>query len=130
MASRPSRPTAQLPPPRAPAAGAPAAAPATAPAAAAATATTAAAPAAVSEFGVPECDNYLTKYMACIDSKVPEGARATVRQALDQTKAQWKQAAATPAGQGRPGHGMQGGHGFGQDGDGGLRLQLVAPTSN
>lgn len=62
--------------------------------------TAAAAPAAtgVSEFGVPECDDYMSKYVACIDSKVPEAARAMVRQGLDQTKAQWKQAASTPEG--------------------------------
>ncbi len=62
--------------------------------------TAAAAPAATgaSEFGVPECDDYMSKYVACIDSKVPEAARAMVRQGLDQTKAQWKQAASTPEG--------------------------------
>ncbi len=57
----------------------------------------AAAPVA-SEFGVPECDDYLTKYLTCIDSKVPEAARASVRQSVEQTKAAWKQAAATPEG--------------------------------
>ncbi len=51
-----------------------------------------------SEFGVPECDEYLTKYLACVDSKVPEAARGMVRQNLDATKASWKQAAATPEG--------------------------------
>ena len=58
------------------------------------------APAAVAagDFGVPECDEYFTKYFACIDTKVPESARAMVRQSLDQTKAQWKQAASTPEG--------------------------------
>jgi hypothetical protein len=50
------------------------------------------------EFGVPECDEYLTKYLACVDSKVPEAARGMVRQQLDATKASWKQAAATPEG--------------------------------
>ena len=54
--------------------------------------------AAVSEFGVPECDEYMTKYLACIDSKVPEAGRAMVRQQLEATKAQWKQAASTPEG--------------------------------
>jgi hypothetical protein len=49
-----------------------------------------------SEFGVPECDEYFKKYLACIDSKVPESARAQVRLGLDQTKAAWKQAAANP----------------------------------
>jgi hypothetical protein len=69
-------------------------APAASPAAAAAPA----AAAGASEFGVPECDDYIKKYLACIDSKVPEAARATVRQSLDQTKSAWTQAAATPQG--------------------------------
>jgi hypothetical protein len=50
------------------------------------------------DFGVPECDQYVRKYLACIDSKVPDAARAMVRQGLDQSRAQWKQAAATPEG--------------------------------
>jgi len=50
------------------------------------------------DFGVPECDEYINKYQACIDSKVPEAARQMVRQSFDQTKASWKQAAATPEG--------------------------------
>lgn len=75
-------------PPPAKSATAPAAPPAAAAPAAAAT----------SEFGVPECDSYMTKYLACIDSKVPEAARAQVRQGLEQTKAAWKQAAQTPQG--------------------------------
>jgi hypothetical protein len=50
------------------------------------------------DFGVKECDDYLRKYLACIDSKVPEATRAMVRQSLDQTKASWKQIAATPQG--------------------------------
>ena len=74
----------------------------TAPAAPAATqASAAAAPAAapaVADFGVAECDDYMAKYLACVDSKVPEAARATMRQTLEQTKAQWKQAASTPQG--------------------------------
>jgi hypothetical protein len=73
-------PAASAPPP---------AAASTAPAASAASTTAA-------EFGVPECDDYFKKYLACIDSKVPEAARAQVRQSLDQTKAAWKQAASTP----------------------------------
>ena len=66
----------------------------------------AAAPAAVgaAEFGVPECDDYLRKYLACIETKVPEAGRAMARQTLDQTKASWKQAASTP--QGRSGLAM------------------------
>jgi len=50
------------------------------------------------DFGVPECDEYMSKYLACIDGKVPEASRAMMRQGIDQTKAAWKQAAATPEG--------------------------------
>jgi hypothetical protein len=60
--------------------------------------TVAAAATGAAEFGVPECDDYINKYVACIDSKVPEAGRAMIRQQLDQTKAQWKQAASTPEG--------------------------------
>ena len=49
-------------------------------------------------FGVKECDDYIRKYLACVDTKVPEAARAMVRQGFEQTKASWKQAASTPAG--------------------------------
>ena len=70
----------------------------TVPAAAPAATQAAPAPAAAAEFGVAECDDYMTKYLACVDSKVPEAARAALRQSLDQTKAQWKQAASTPEG--------------------------------
>src|SRR5262245_29751157 len=48
------------------------------------------------DFGVPECDSYMKKYVACIDGKVPEMARGALKQALDQQKAAWKQAAASP----------------------------------
>jgi hypothetical protein len=82
--------------------GAPEKAPTTTPpggSAPAAAATTAAAPAiGAAEFGVPECDDYLKKYLACIDTKMPEAGRAMARQTLDQTKASWKQAASTPEG--------------------------------
>jgi hypothetical protein len=50
------------------------------------------------DFGVAECDNYMKKYMACVDSKVPEAARAMMRQSLEQTRMAWKQAASTPQG--------------------------------
>jgi hypothetical protein len=62
---------------------------ATAPAAGAATAGT-------SDFGVPECDSYIRKYLACVDTKVPADQRAMVRQSIEATQAQWKQAASTP----------------------------------
>ena len=53
---------------------------------------------AAGDFGVPACDQYMRKYMACIDSKVPDQGRAMMRQSLEQTKMQWKQAASTPQG--------------------------------
>ena len=76
----------------APAAPAPAAAPAApAPAPAAATAT-------ADSVGIPECDDYLNKYQACVQSKVPEAARATLIQSLDQTRAAWRTTLAAPGG--------------------------------
>lgn len=71
--------------------------PATQPPASAAPMTTAAAPAGA-EFGVPECDAYINKYLACIDSKVPEASRPMLRQQLDQTKDQWRLAASSSEG--------------------------------
>ena len=68
------------------------------PAATTAPATTAPAASGTSEFGVAECDDYMRKYLACIDTHVPEASRAMVRQQLDQTREQWRQAAATSEG--------------------------------
>ena len=56
----------------------------------------AAAPATADSVGVPECDEYLNKYQACVDSKVPEAARAAFRQSLDQTRGAWRTALTTP----------------------------------
>ncbi|MGE3691962.1 MAG: hypothetical protein AB7F98_11340 [Novosphingobium sp.] len=39
--------------------------------------------------GVAECDDYMNKVMACIDSKVPEAQRAMVKQSVEQAKQQW-----------------------------------------
>ena len=73
-----------------------AAAPAGAPAAGAAGGTSLAV--AAGDFGVPECDAFMKKYLACIDAKVPDVARLPLKQAFDQQKAAWKQAASTPQG--------------------------------
>jgi hypothetical protein len=54
--------------------------------------------AAASAIGVPECDEYLTKYEACIQAKVPESMRGTFSQSMTQMRDAWKQAAATPEG--------------------------------
>jgi len=39
--------------------------------------------------GVPECDEYLTKVMACVNDKIPEAQRAAVKQGIDASKAGW-----------------------------------------
>lgn len=83
----------------APQASKPAAAPAAAPAPAAAAPAMAAAPAAGADsIGIAECDDYLTKYQACVESKVPEGSRAALKLSLDQTRAGWRTALASPGG--------------------------------
>jgi len=82
----------------------PAAAPATTPAAPAPAAPAPAAPmasapvASADSIGIPECDDYLSRYEACVNSKVPEAARASLQQSLAQMRTAWKSAAATDAG--------------------------------
>lgn len=61
------------------------------------TSTTAVKPAADS-VGVPECDDYISKYEKCVATKVPEMARAPMQDAFARTRADWKAAAATPEG--------------------------------
>lgn len=80
------------------AAPAPAAAPTTPPPAATPAAAPAQATAAVDSVGVPECDNYITKYLACVSGKVPEASRAQLQASLDQMRQAWKQAATNEAG--------------------------------
>ena len=48
------------------------------------------------KIGVPECDDFMTKYEACISSKVPEMARAQYQSALKQWKEGWKKQAENP----------------------------------
>lgn len=48
------------------------------------------------KIGVPECDDYLTKYEACISGKIPESARATYNSTLASTREQWKKLADNP----------------------------------
>ncbi|HST51542.1 MAG TPA: hypothetical protein VLJ61_05975 [Pyrinomonadaceae bacterium] len=50
------------------------------------------------KIGVPECDDYIAKYEACVDSKVPETMRATVKASMETARKQWKDLAATPQG--------------------------------
>ena len=49
------------------------------------------------KIGVPECDDFIAKYDACVSSKVPEAARAQYKSAIDQWRASWKKLAENPA---------------------------------
>lgn len=51
-----------------------------------------------SDIGVPECDDFLTKYEACVTGKVPEAARAQYNASLKMWRDSWRQAASTPQG--------------------------------
>jgi hypothetical protein len=46
--------------------------------------------------GVPECDEYLTKYEKCIKDKVPAAARPQLETSMKQTRDSWKSLAANP----------------------------------
>jgi hypothetical protein len=39
--------------------------------------------------GVAECDEYLTKVMACVEDKVPEAQRAMMKKGIEDSKASW-----------------------------------------
>ena len=49
------------------------------------------------KIGVPECDDFIAKYDACVSSKVPEAVRAQYKTAIDQWRASWKKLADDPA---------------------------------
>ena len=46
---------------------------------------------------MPECDEYLTAYDACVSSKVPEAARSQYKTSIDQVRASWRKLAENPA---------------------------------
>ena len=46
--------------------------------------------------GVPECDDYIAKYEACVSSKVPAQARAQYESSLAQMRKSWRDLAANP----------------------------------
>ncbi len=54
-------------------------------------------PAAGDKIGVAECDEYITKYTACL-GKMPAAAKGAMEKGLATMKTAWKQAAATEAG--------------------------------
>ena len=68
---------------------------------AAAKASPAATPAAVltstgEKIGVPECDDFIAAYDACVSGKVPEAARAQFKASIEQWRTSWRQLAANP----------------------------------
>lgn len=50
------------------------------------------------KIGVPECDEYIEKYEACLNSKVPEAQRAAMKSAFEMARKGYKDAASTPQG--------------------------------
>lgn len=47
--------------------------------------------------GIASCDDFLTKYDACVSSKVPEAQRAMYKTQIDQTRKTWIDLAKNPA---------------------------------
>ena len=48
------------------------------------------------KIGIPDCDDFLAKYEACVTDKVPEVARAQYKAGLEQWRTSWRQLAANP----------------------------------
>lgn len=48
------------------------------------------------KIGIPECDDYLAKYDACVSGKVPDAVRAQYKSSLEQTRKSWREMAANP----------------------------------
>jgi hypothetical protein len=48
------------------------------------------------KIGVAECDDFITKYEACINSKVPAAQQATYKPAIEQWRSSWKKLADNP----------------------------------
>src|SRR6476620_7353880 len=63
---------------------------------AASTPATTAPVAAGEKIGVPECDDFIAAYDACVSSKVPETARAQYKTAIAQWRSSWSKLAANP----------------------------------
>lgn len=50
------------------------------------------------EIGVPECDEYRAKYVACLKEKVPSGTRIAMERQLEATWQEWQKGAKQPGG--------------------------------
>lgn len=53
-------------------------------------------PSSGEKIGIAECDDFITKYEACVSGKVPEAARASYQTALKQWRDSWKKLAENP----------------------------------
>lgn len=49
------------------------------------------------KIGVPECDDFIAKYDACVSNKVPEMVRAQYKEAIARWRTEWRRAANDPA---------------------------------
>jgi hypothetical protein len=47
--------------------------------------------------GIAACDEFLTKFDACVGSKIPEAQRATFKTQIDQTRKAWVDMAKNPS---------------------------------
>lgn len=48
------------------------------------------------KIGVPECDDFIAAYDACVSGKVPEAARAQYKTSIEQWRTSWRQLATNP----------------------------------
>src|SRR6185295_17835510 len=48
------------------------------------------------KIGVPECDEFIAAYDACVSSKVPEVARAQYKASIEQWRTSWRKLAENP----------------------------------
>jgi hypothetical protein len=49
-------------------------------------------------FGVPECDTYVTKYLACLEGKVPADQRDKLAEAFEANRTKWRAMSTTREG--------------------------------
>src|SRR5258705_2886909 len=59
-------------------------------------ASTTASTASGGKIGVPECDEFIAAYDACVSSKVPEAARAQYKSSIEQWRSSWRKLAENP----------------------------------
>ena len=48
------------------------------------------------KIGVPECDDFIAAYDACVSSKVPEAARAQYKSSIEQWRSSWRKLSENP----------------------------------